>query len=1028
MPHSRPQLAKLTRPRLARAVARERLFKLLDEVRETHPAICVIGPPGAGKTTLVASWLDARRIKGIWYQIDPGDTDLATFFHYLGRAAQPFTRKGQRPLPLLTPEHLGDVAGFSRRYFRELFSRLPEGSTLVLDNCQEVPAEQPFHELLAEAVDEVPPGITLLVASRRDPPECYARLIANERVAAIDWGALKLSIEEAQAIGAGRARAGHAAIARLHELSEGWAAGFILLLERLRQGGDPAGIGPGDSVRAVFDYFAAQLFERTSPHTQRLLLHLSFLPRMSLRGALELTGSPDAAEDLYRRHLFTDRRQAGETSYEFHALLRAFLQHRASQVLSLPEQRELTDRAACILEQSEQSEEALPLYLRAGDIDAAHALILRQAAKFIGQGRWNVVVGWIEALPPQRVQANCWLTHWLGTARIVVAPPEARAVLEQSADLALRSQEQLCRLQAAAGIVQTYMLEYVQFRPMDRWIDVLEDELEQHVEFPDSGSELRVHAALLIALAYRRPSSAMLPGCAERVLLLAKRDGEPNLRALSVAYVVAYGSTTGSLDLARRAHPVLARLLSHPEVTALTATWGWFITSFYYQLVGDEKECLSTVLRVERIGVEQGLAAAVRLACIIGSWVDLGAGRMVSSWRWLRRLEEVMVPGNLYDEASAASLKGHLHLIDGDPERAEAFVARALELYDQAGTHFHRCYSRTQQAWIATMRRDAEAARRWISQGLELAQQTRTGWLEVELRLAEAYLGLQEGQRAAAEWSLRLAFGIGRRADCIWAFKFSRAWMPMLCATALETGIELDYVRSIVQGMRLQPPSPDFELWPWPVKIYTLGRFEVLLDDEPLRFSHKAPRKPLALLKALIAFGGAGVAEEKLIDAVWPEEEGDAGRKAYNIALHRLRELLGNCDAITVASGALSLNGSVCWVDVWQQSACLGTRWLSRATWTSPSFYNGPMKSDGYTAGLSSPPMPTRRGPHPDGSGCAAGSCRSWRPQGASWRQRIAWMRRAIGTCAGSKPTIWPRSSIKVSCAATKPLGVVLKP
>jgi ATP/maltotriose-dependent transcriptional regulator MalT len=58
-----PQFAKLTRPRLHNAVARERLFALLDEAREHKPAICAVGPPGAGKTTLVASWLDARGIK-----------------------------------------------------------------------------------------------------------------------------------------------------------------------------------------------------------------------------------------------------------------------------------------------------------------------------------------------------------------------------------------------------------------------------------------------------------------------------------------------------------------------------------------------------------------------------------------------------------------------------------------------------------------------------------------------------------------------------------------------------------------------------------------------------------------------------------------------------------------------------------------------------------------------------------------------------------------------------------------------------
>src|SRR3954467_15453676 len=138
MPTKRPQLAKLTRPRLHKAVARERLFELLDEARTDKSAICVVGPPGAGKTTLVASWLDARGIKGIWYQVDSGDAELATFFYYLGAAAKPFLRRGQSPLPALTPEYLQDIDGFSRRYFRELFSRLPDIATLVLDNYQEV--------------------------------------------------------------------------------------------------------------------------------------------------------------------------------------------------------------------------------------------------------------------------------------------------------------------------------------------------------------------------------------------------------------------------------------------------------------------------------------------------------------------------------------------------------------------------------------------------------------------------------------------------------------------------------------------------------------------------------------------------------------------------------------------------------------------------------------------------------------------------------------------------------------------------
>ena len=164
-----PTLAKLSQPRLSAPLLRERLFGLLDTLRE-RPVVGVVGPPGAGKTTLVASYLSARRIPGVWYQVDEGDADAAAFFYYLRLAVQKAASDSEPELQLLTPEYLKDLRGFSRRFFRQFYTRLPQPSVLVLDNFQDAPDDSPFVAIVREALSEIPQGVNIILCSRSDPP------------------------------------------------------------------------------------------------------------------------------------------------------------------------------------------------------------------------------------------------------------------------------------------------------------------------------------------------------------------------------------------------------------------------------------------------------------------------------------------------------------------------------------------------------------------------------------------------------------------------------------------------------------------------------------------------------------------------------------------------------------------------------------------------------------------------------------------------------------------------------------------
>lgn len=128
-----PPVAKICRPKILGAVTRSRLVSLLDVARN-QPIIWVSAPAGSGKTTLVASYLDEHKLPCLWYQVDEGDADIATFFYYMGLAAKRASPRNRTSLPLLTPEYLQGITIFTRRYFENLYSRLKAPFTLVFDN------------------------------------------------------------------------------------------------------------------------------------------------------------------------------------------------------------------------------------------------------------------------------------------------------------------------------------------------------------------------------------------------------------------------------------------------------------------------------------------------------------------------------------------------------------------------------------------------------------------------------------------------------------------------------------------------------------------------------------------------------------------------------------------------------------------------------------------------------------------------------------------------------------------------------
>lgn len=311
MPSRTAALAKLTPPRLHTIIRRKRLFTLVDEKCRRHSLVWIAGPPGAGKTSLIASYLAEHKQRTLWYHIDPGDADLATFFHYLAQVAQTSAGRQTLRLPALTPEFMADVPGFTRRFVRELWSKVSLPAVLVLDNYQELPIEALLHKILSIALGEFPDGAVLIVVSREQVPEQFARELVHNGVGHITWKDLQFTFEETASLACSVSDIDEGTVRSLHDKAKGWVAGTVLLLERLKAKETWNTPALSDTMAEVFHYFADHVFEMMNPLARDVLMRTALLPWMTGPMAEEVGGHPGAAQivrDLYRRGLFVDRR------------------------------------------------------------------------------------------------------------------------------------------------------------------------------------------------------------------------------------------------------------------------------------------------------------------------------------------------------------------------------------------------------------------------------------------------------------------------------------------------------------------------------------------------------------------------------------------------------------------------------------------------------------------------------------------------------------------------------------------------
>ena len=361
------------------------------------PVVCVVAPPGYGKTTLLAQWAQHRAPRVGWVSVDQHDNDPAVLLTYIAAAVDRI-----EPIPpgvfraLAAPGAPVAVTVVPR--IAAAVSTMTEPVALVLDDVQLL-HNQACLDVVSELAGQLPRGSQLVLASRATPPLPVGLLRAQGRMVDVGVEELAMDQREARALleGAG-VRLADTETAELIRGTEGWPVGLYLAALAHKAGGSQGNGGvafTGDD-RFIADYLQSELLARLSREQVAFLTRTAVLDRMCgplCDAVIGAKGSARVLELLEGSNLLLvpldQRREWYRYHHLFRDLLRAELDRREPELVI-----DLHTRAAGWCEANGLPETAIDHAQAAGDADRAARLVENLAQPAYAGGRVETVRQW----------------------------------------------------------------------------------------------------------------------------------------------------------------------------------------------------------------------------------------------------------------------------------------------------------------------------------------------------------------------------------------------------------------------------------------------------------------------------------------------------------------------------------------------------------------------------------------------------------------------------------------------------------
>ncbi|WP_319406396.1 BTAD domain-containing putative transcriptional regulator [uncultured Desulfosarcina sp.] len=959
-------ISRTTPPGHSRAIPRPRLIQRVLGADATR-VILITGQAAQGKSTLAAELARQPGPTGAWMHLDPSDSDPVNFFHLLVHAL-----KTSRPsldtsaflknpaIALGTEMGSGRITELASVFLNEIIAQAPV--RIVMDGLDRLSGNAESLKLIDRILVNLSPPSCLVLVSRETPPLKLEQLRIRQELVVLNNDDLAFTTDEIFRFFSDLydLRLAPPQLARIREITDGWAGGLVLVWEALShipeaqridfiERGLPVAM-QGDRLA----YFSEAVFSALDETTRNFLIRSAIFDTIDpKKTASYLQNQPvgdveTILNTMVRQNLFIHRLSDIQSGlrYRYNQLFRDFLLDKFHGILDRAEQRELLVRAADLDWDSGNYEGAIRFFLQAEVFEKAAAGIKKIAMGLSAQGRFADLAGWIDILPDDLIHDDAWLSFYKAVGRRISGGRRNIEAFSRALDRFKAEGDQRGQLLALAYLIEAAVFIGHPAVVLNRWLGEAWTMLERvsgNRYYPFAKAVLWMQ----VAFGYLSGASDLQKGLSacRNAMLLANTIQDETL-TVNTTIIHVFGLTlTGEFAAAEKALATIHHLVAaaYPEYRALKN-----IVSMKLSLSKGDLDCAQRLLDANQKDIDKfGLLFLYPIHLDLSGLLQIHQRRFDAVGHTTRHLKDVAtLTANPFYNGLALRLRALKAYHQGHFERARRWAELAVGVIAQSlgeSIHLFRC--RLILGMAAYHLKDLAGARQALTSARDFFSRVSS-----RLSLAEACLGLSlvetaMGNRDAADRHLESALAVaasqGYEAFPILAARdIVAACTPALQTTHSEMA---RLARRLLTHLSLQPPgfalakesdagkpiqrpatTAGSDDTPAGLVIQTLGGFEVRRNGgEAIADAQWAGLRQKLLLKAILVNGCREIPKDILMDALWPDSTHEAALKRFKVTLHRLRRILepqadqrAGFSCILLKDNLISLDMRRCQVDV----------------------------------------------------------------------------------------------------------------